>query len=159
MTYDEYWDYVIGFTGIDPSDYDNFDDYWAAVLELARPVNYDAFGPDGQLGIEKHGEPRYEDALEDFHDAIAQAKANFYVRGRTKIASRQFRIRYGKVSKARVKGLAEIERARLDKSTKISKAARKVLRSSIFLRAHELQEKFGYDRSKSLKRAHKELGL
>lgn len=156
--YSNYIDWLFSYGGYDPADYANFDDFWRDVMKNHPPVNSDGWDVSSFKDLEAEAELTFGQAQKDLPTFIEEAKQRQYAKSRTEIESRLLKKRYGQVSQARRAHLREIEIARQTEDFKLSKPARNELKSTIALRAHELQDRYGYTRSDAWTRAWKELG-
>ena len=156
--YSNYIDWLFSYGGYDPADYANFDEFWRDVMRDHPPVNSDGWDVTSFKDLEAEAELTFKQAQKDLPEFIEEAKQRIYAKRRSEIGTRLIEARYGQVAETRKAHLYEIEQARLKEDFKLSKGALAERRRTIGLRAHELQDRFGYTQSDAWKRAWKELG-
>lgn len=162
--YEDYIDYTFDH-GLDPADFDSYDDYVDAVLSEMPPVNYNLWERESKqllqseltdffIGYKKPiggsggvKEPPEGDIIED--KKVQRAKVvGKAIRWQTKRSE-------GKVPKTTKTQAKTIEK-KIVEGKKFTKAEWKTVRSARMKRSWELQKEFGYSKSEAMKRAHQE---
>jgi len=168
--YDDYIDYTYE-NGIDPMDYDSYDEYIDAVIKKMSPVNYDLWERDSKKLLQSELTDFYINTKKIVSDvgrrsAKGKIKADIKERRETKDRSSrlsknmrwQTKQKYGRVKdvpkykKRMIKSITH----KVQEGKSLNKGETKFKQSTQMSRSWELQKEFGYSRSNAMKRAAKE---